>query len=237
MVKGAVAAAHEPLIEPRLLSPPQPVLAAKVAVVMVLVDRVDEPTLIHGQAQRMKSVIWPMFDNKYLQQRSVGFKLLLPIELRDLLYRESSDFFQEARLDKQNMVDRLSWSGATLYDISTNRLRACRKQPVDEPVPALSDAGGELGAGSASASGETATAPTLTDLFEQDVTRDMLVDALDQMHQPRDAFKFLYSVIQEHCTTVPDDQANYRIPRLTLEAVRRNQAQRVQDLSRGVAPA
>jgi len=193
--------------------------------ILVLVDRVDEPTLIHGQAERMKSVIWPMFDNKYLQQRAVGFKLLLPIELRDHLYRESSDFFQEARLDKQNLVDRLSWSGATLYDISSNRLRACQKS-----ASATGDSQGD------GFSAEK-TAATLTDLFDQDVTREMLVDALDQMHQPRDAFKFLYSVIQEHCTSVPDDQANYRIARLTLDAVRRNQAQRVQDLSRGVAPA
>ncbi len=179
--------------------------------VMVLVDRVDEPTLVCGHAQRMRSVVWPMLDNKFLQQDGVGVKLLLPLELRHLLHKESADFFQEARLDKQNLVDRLTWSGATLYDLCTTRLRACRKENPDTAY--------------------------LTDLFDQDVTREMLIDALEQMHQPRDAFKFLYTVIQEHCRMMTQDQAAYRIPRLTLESARRQQSQRVQELHRGLAPA
>ena len=65
----------------------------------------------------------------------------------------------------------------------------------------------------------------------------MLVDALDQMHQPRDVFKFLYALIQEHCRGVSQDEADYHIPRSTLETVRRLQSQRVQDLQRGLAPA
>lgn len=177
----------------------------------VLVDRVDEPTVVSGDAERMKAIIWPMFDNQFLQQERIGFKLLLPIELRYLLHRESPQFFQEARLDKQNMIDRLSWSGAMLYDLCSSRLRACHKNEA-----------GDL---------------ALTDLFEQDVTQAMLVDALDQMHQPRDAFKFLYGVIQEHCRLVPEDEANYRIARLTLESVRRGQAQRVHELYRGLIPS
>lgn len=182
--------------------------------VIVLVDRVDEPTLISGHPDRMRPVVWPILDNKFLQQDHVGVILLLPIELRYLVQRESSEFYQHARLDKQSMIDRLSWSGATLYDLCTARLRACRS----------TSAGGESPLG-------------LTDLFEPEVTREMLIDALDQMHQPRDAFKFLYAVIQEHCRTVPEDQPQWRIPRLTLEGVRRGQSQRVQELFRGLAPA
>lgn len=178
---------------------------------MVLVDRVDEPTVVAGDAERMKNIIWSMFDNKFLQQERVGFKLLLPIELRHLLRRETQQFFQEARLDKQNMIDRLSWSGATLYDLCSSRLRACRP---DEAQPIA-----------------------LRDLFEEDVNPAMLVDALDQMHQPRDAFKFLYAVIQEHCRLVPQDEAKYQIARLTLESVRRDQSQRVQELYRGLTPS
>jgi len=212
--------ASEPLPEPgvgsrearyqlthRLLSILQPLGYVSL---LVLIDRVDEPTLITGRAERMQQVIWPMFDNKFLQQEGVGLKLLLPIELRRALFRESPEFFQEARLDKQHLVDRLSWSGAVLYDLCSRRLRACRG--VEEDF-------------------------YLTDLFDEDVSRDLLVDALDQMHQPRDAFKFLYQVIQEHCRMVPDDQAKFLIPRLTLEAVRRQQAQRVQELQRGLTPA
>lgn len=184
---------------------------------IVLVDRVDEPTLISGNAQRMRSVIWPMFDNKFLQQDRVGLILLLPIELRYMVQRESAEFFQHARLDKQSLIDRLSWSGTTLYDLCSARMRACRASSGD----------GQDGQGAAN----------LTDLFEPDVTRAMLIDALDQMHQPRDAFKFLYAVIQEHCRTVAEDEPAYRIPRLILESVRKAQSQRVQELFRGLAPA
>ena len=77
----------------------------------------------------------------------------------------------------------------------------------------------------------------LTDLFAPDVSLQILVDALDQMHQPRDAFKFLYDVIQEHCRLAPGDDASFKIARLTCDAVRRTQSQRVQELHRGLAPA
>lgn len=178
---------------------------------MVLVDRVDEPTVISSNADRMRSVLWPMLDNKFLQQPGMGIKMLLPIELRHMLVRESPTFFQEARLDKQNLVERLTWSGATLFDLCTSRLRACQKEGAD-PI-------------------------YLTDLFEANVSRELVVDALDQMHQPRDAFKFLYSVIQEHCRMVPEDEGKPLIAKITLETVRRDQAQRVQELYRGLSPA
>jgi len=178
----------------------------------VVIDRVDEPTLISGKADRMRSLVWPMLDNKFLQQDRVGLKMLLPIELRYMLYRESSDFFQGARLDKQNLIDRLSWSGATLYDMCSSRLRACSDRHETQPI-------------------------SLTDLFETDVTREMLIDALDQMQQPRDAFKFLYNVIQEHCRMSPQDQLRFKIAQLTVDTVRRAQSQRVQELQRGLAPA
>ena len=178
---------------------------------MVLVDRVDEPTLVSGQGSRMKQIIWPMLDNKFLQQIDIGFKLLLPIELRHLLRRETAEFFQEARLDKQNLIDRLSWSGATLYDLCSQRLNTCRN-PDQEPL-------------------------SLVGLFAEDVSREMVIDALDQMLQPRDAFKFLYAVLQEHCKMVPQENPEYRIPKLTLESIRRIHSQRVQELQRGLTPS
>lgn len=179
--------------------------------VMVVVDRVDEPTLVSGHPDVMKSIIWPMLDNKFLQQDAVGLKLLLPIELRHMLRRESAEFFQEARLDKQNLIEHLMWSGPMLYDLCSARLRACQA-PDSHPV-------------------------YLTDLFDPEVSRESLVDALEQMHQPRDAFKFLYSVIQEHCRAMPDDKARFTIPRQILENVRRDQSQRVQEFYRGLTPA
>ncbi|MEM9881385.1 MAG: hypothetical protein AAF800_00520 [Planctomycetota bacterium] len=179
---------------------------------VVLIDRVDEPTAVAGDAGKMRDLIWPMFDNKFLKQEGIGLKLLLPIELSYLLNKEGPSFFQEARLDKQNMIDKLTWSGATLYDLCSSRLNACRSATQTEPIG-------------------------LTDFFEDNVGRETLIDALDQMHQPRDAFKFVYNVIQEHCQLLPEDAADYHINRLTLETVRRTQSQRVQELYRGLTPA
>jgi len=178
---------------------------------MVLIDRVDEPTLVGGDVDRMRAVIWPLLNNKFLQQEGLGVKMLLPIELRHALFKESSAFFQEARLDKQSLVERLGWTGAMLYDLCDSRLRACR--PADaEPM-------------------------SLLDLFAEDVTRRDLVDALDQMHQPRDAFKFIYRCLSEHCSNVTRDQSEWRVPRLVLEAVKKQESDRVQQLYRGIRPA
>ncbi len=277
---------------------------------MVLVDRVDEPAAVTGKPERMRPIIWPMLDNKFLQQEKFGLKLLLPLELNHLLHRESSDFFQEARLDKQNLVDRLTWSGTTLYDLCNTRLKACLGSaiasrsrlsavtPANDPTPAHTEIespptmGDDVELGDASPEDATRqfdewstpddesaaieveqpvtteleppvespaapqpaparvaleppeppepagqSASTVLDLFTDDVNRQLMVDALDQMQQPRDAFKFLYMVIQEHCRNTTDDDDAYHIPKLTLETIRRQQAQRVQDLQRGVAPA
>ena len=183
--------------------------------VIIVVDRIDEPTLVSGDPDRMRSIVWPMMSSKFLQMDSVGLKLLLPIELRHLLFRESSVFFQEARLDKQNLIENLSWTGATLYDLCTARMRACRVQD-NRPL-------------------------TLGDLFDEDVRKQDVIDALEQMRQPRDAFKLIYQCIQERCATVTEDQAEadgaWRIPRLILETVRRRQADRVLQLTRGMSPA
>lgn len=180
---------------------------------IVIIDRVDEPALLVGDAARMRAVIWPLFSNTLLQVEGMGVKMLLPIELRHELMRESASFFQEARLDKQSLVERLAWSGAMLYDLCNARVRACLHNDVKQPGPAL------------------------TDFFEETVTRQDLVDALDQMAQPRDAFKMLYQCIAEHCSNVTEDQASWRIPRLVLETVRKQQAERVQMLHRGLRPA
>lgn len=178
---------------------------------LVVIDRVDEPSLISGNPEAMRALIWPLLSNKFLQMDGVGVKMLLPIELRHALYRESSAFFQEARLDKQNLVDRLSWTGAMLYDLCDARLKACL-EPGAKPI-------------------------TLVDLFAEDVTERDLVDALDQMHQPRDAFKFLYQCLSEHCSNVTAQEQAWRVPRLVLESVRKQQSERVQQLYRGISPA
>ncbi|CAE7676805.1 unnamed protein product [Symbiodinium necroappetens] len=185
--------------------------ASGISGVLVVMDRIDEPTLVNGDANRMRAVIWPMLNNKFLQQSSIGFKLLLPLELRYELLRETSAFFQEARLDKQSLVERLAWTGTMLYDLCTERLNACR---------------------------QAGTSPmSLLDLFDESVTRQDLIDALDQMQQPRDAFKLVYHCIQEHCSAVPEDASMWKIPRHVLDTTRKQQAERVQAFYRGLRPA
>lgn len=178
---------------------------------VVVIDRVDEPTLVSGDPERMRAIVWPLLNNKFLQHEGLGVKLLLPIELRHLLFKESSAFFQEARLDKQSLVERLAWSGAALYDLCDARLKACRPASA----PALS----------------------LRDLFDADVTKDDIAAALDQVHQPRDAFKLLYRCMAEHCAGVTRDAGSFQIAALLLETVKRQESERVQGLHRGIRPA
>lgn len=179
--------------------------------ILIVIDRVDEPTLINGDPERMRSVIWPLLNNKFLQLEKVGIKMLLPIELRHAIFKESSSFFQEARLDKQNLIERLSWTGAMLYDLCNARLGVCRPANA-EPI-------------------------SLIDLFDEDVSRGDLVEALNNMQQPRDAFKFMYRLLSEHCASVTVEDGEWKIACHTLDRVRRDEAERVMQLQRGIRPA
>jgi hypothetical protein len=186
--------------------------------VVVVLDRADEPPLIQGDPDRMKAVVWPLLSNRFLQLEGWAFKLLLPIELRHQLVRESAAFFQDARMDKQSLIEALGWSGVTLYDLANQRLLACR--PPDAPPAAL------------------------IDLFAPDVTREHLIDALEQMRQPRDAFKLLYQCVQDHCNAATLDASTpategpgpFRISKATLDAARRAQVERVRQVTLGVRP-
>lgn len=190
--------------------------------VVVVIDRLDEPTLINGEADRMRAVAWPLLNNKFLQLEGVGFKMLLPVELRWSLLKESQDFFQSARLDKQNLIEQLSWTGPMLYDLCSARVNAC--------IP---------GDGSSALRSEEDSQQArvrLIDLFDEDVSREDIVAALSDVAQPRDAFKLMYACIAEHCARVTEDDIDARIPRHVLETVRKAQSERVQMVQRGVRP-
>jgi hypothetical protein len=203
--------------------------------IVVVIDRVDEPPLIQGDPEAMRAVVWPMLSNRFLQLDGFAFKLLLPIELRHQLMRESAAFFQDARLDKQSLIEQLAWTGVSLYDLCNQRLRACTV-PTDA----------------------TSTEPPieLLDLFAPDVTREMLVEALESVRQPRDAFKMLYQCLSEHCIAtlqaqsanakLPDTLANapstpthhnFQISKRTLEMVKKAHIERLRQLALGIRPA
>jgi hypothetical protein len=159
--------------------------------ILVLVDRVDEPYLINGSTDLMKALVWPMFDNKFLKHPGLGLKMLLPAELELLIDRESRDFHQRARLDKQNLIRSLSWTGQSLYDMANARIAAC------------------------AAEGQS---PKITDLFD-DVDARRLMDAFGMLRVPRHLFKFMYRLFTAHCNAHTEDQPSWKISSTTFESV------------------
>jgi hypothetical protein len=159
--------------------------------VVVLVDRVDEPHLITGSVEHMKALVWSMLDNKFLKQPGLGLKLLLPRELADYMHREDRDFYQRARLDKQNMIPSLEWTGEALYDLANARIRSC---------------------------GEGGKKPNLRSLLDDSISDQRLIDSFRSLRVPRHLFKFLYRLLVAHCNAYTDDKPVWRISRETFEA-------------------
>ena len=158
---------------------------------VVLVDRVDEPYLINGSPELMRALLWPMLDNKFLKQPGFGLKMMLPIELSHYIEREDRDFYQRARLDKQNMIPSLEWTGEALYDIANGRIRGC------------------------AADGQQ---PALTNWFDDTVSEQRLLDALRILRVPRHLFKFLYRLLVAHSSAHTDQSPSWKISRETFES-------------------
>ena len=113
--------------------------------IVVLIDRVDEPQQIEGDPRKMRALIWPLLDHKFLRHPGIGVKLLLPIELAYYLEKEDKEFYDRARPDKLNMIKPLRWTGPSLYDLASDRLRACRLVPSANGEPRGDGAGAHLG--------------------------------------------------------------------------------------------
>ncbi len=161
--------------------------------VVVLVDRVDEPHLVNGSPERMRDLLWPMFDNKFLKHPGIGFKLLLPIDVVYYLNREEKEFYERSRLDKQNLISSLDWTGESLYDVANRRIAACSDQ----------------------ASAGTAT--NVRGLFEESITDNELIGVFARLRVPRHLFKFMYRLLVEHCGRYPEDNPRWEIGRETLQ--------------------
>jgi hypothetical protein len=160
--------------------------------IIILVDRVDEPHLINGSAEQMRALLWSMLDNKFLKHPGLGFKLLLPIELSRFIEREEREFYERSRLDKQNMIPSLEWTGEALYDVANARIRACAADGAS---------------------------PSLPDLFEPAVTQQRLIEALRSLRVPRHLFKFMYRLLTAHCNAYTDDAPSWRISSERFESV------------------
>lgn len=160
--------------------------------ILVLMDRLDEPHMINGQAELMRAFLWPLLDNKFLKHPGVGIKMMLPIELRRFIDREDRDFYQRSRLDKQNMIPSLQWTGSALYDLANSRIAAV------------------------AADGKS---PGLRSLFDDSVTDQRLIEGFKSLRVPRHLFKFLYRLLVDHCNAHTDDHPEYQISNHSFESV------------------
>jgi hypothetical protein len=140
----------------------------------------------------MRDLIWPLFDNKFLKHPGLAFKLLLPAVVSGFLSKEEKEFYERSRLDKQNLIRDLSWSGQSLYDIANDRVKACKKL-TDKPVG-------------------------IRDFFAPTITDVELINVFERLRAPRHLFKFLYRVLVDHCSKYTDDKPNWAIQPETLQA-------------------
>jgi hypothetical protein len=160
---------------------------------VVLVDRVDEPHLVNGAPERIKELVWPMFDNKFLKHPKIAFKLLLPEAVAGYVGREEKTFYERSRLDKQNLVPSLNWTGQGLYDVCNDRIRACAKLAEGRP-------------------------PSVQDFFESTISQPELIGIFERLRAPRHLFKFLYRLLVDHCSKYTEDAPQWTIRRDTLTA-------------------
>jgi hypothetical protein len=160
---------------------------------VILVDRLDEPHLINGKPELMKAVLWPMLDNKFLKQPGIGLKMLLPSELTRYVQKEDRDFFQRARLDKQNVIQSLEWTPEAIIDLADERMISCQAKD--------------------------SVAGRLMDLFDDTVSRTRVLEIMRTLRVPRRAFKFLYAVVTEHCASHAGGEPRWQISSNILEPV------------------
>ncbi len=158
--------------------------------IIVLMDRVDEPHMTGGKPELMRRFVWPLLDNKMLKHPGVGFKLMLPEELYRDTERESREFHERARLDKQNVIPAFAWTGESMYDLVRARMLACAADGAD---------------------------PQPRDLFDDTLSYERMLTAFESLRVPRHLFRFLYRVVSEHCNKHSDAAPSYKIGASTFE--------------------
>ncbi|MBI5095912.1 MAG: hypothetical protein HZB26_26195 [Candidatus Hydrogenedentes bacterium] len=140
--------------------------------IVVVVDKVDEPLQINGDPGKMFHLVKPLLNNKVLQTKELTFKLLLSLEIDKEIQKQGDDFDKVFRPDKANLIRPLTWTGEHLYEMLTERARACFTDSA------------------------RAATFSLSDVFEDSIDRGAIVTELDKTRIPRTATKFL-----GHCLT------------------------------------
>lgn len=165
----------------------------------VLVDRVDEPTLLSDSPDGMRGFVSRILDIKLLQLPRLALKLFLPIEMEGLWHSASPEQLRRMRLDKSNLVPELQWTGRELYEIANQRLQASLVQGSERRE--------------------------LAHLLADDLPIDEVLETLSSLATPRYAFGFLSEVFVTYVKDLPDalpeGDPRWRLPRTHFEVVRR----------------
>jgi hypothetical protein len=182
----------------------------------VLMDRIDEATLLSGRAELMRPFVESLLEHRLLQFERLALKLFLPIELARLYLGASPEDLKSMRLDKANSIPELRWTGQELAQVAAQRLRAVRPPDTPPETP-----GGRL-----------------SDYFDEDVTDDDLRDTLGELGTPRLAFGFLGAVLAEHARELSDDldeeSDEWRVPRRRFDILRASWLDRARGLRRAL---
>ncbi len=157
--------------------------------IVVVLDKVDEPSMIQGDYEAMGRFIQPLWNNKLLQTSGIQFKMLLPAQLYRTIRKADSDLLNAARLDKANMIHPLTWSGEALYEILSERAAVCKKQRQDLEFD-------------------------LHALFDPQISRDLLIDTLGRLRMPRYAAKFMNRLVAEACQVILGEDTREQPPRI-----------------------
>lgn len=93
--------------------------------VYLLVDRVDEPTSIKGDPEKMRELVTPILDDQLFQIDHLGIILFLPYELHDLK--------KYYRSDRIKTISSINWSPDNMIRLIEKRMNVGRK-PGTPPI-------------------------------------------------------------------------------------------------------
>ncbi|QDV09133.1 hypothetical protein Poly30_46900 [Planctomycetes bacterium Poly30] len=182
----------------------------------VLMDRIDEATVLSGRADLMRPFVESLLEHRLLQFEGMALKLFLPIELSRLYLGASPDALKSMRLDKASSIPELRWTGQELSQVAAQRLRAVRPDgtPLEEP------------------------GARLMDFFAEEIDENQVRETLSELGTPRLAFGFLGALMAEHARELsddlPQDDPAWRIPQRRFEILRASWLDRARGLRRAL---
>lgn len=161
---------------------------------VVVIDKIDEPTYVSGDYERMADFIKPLWNNKLLQTDGLHFKMLIPAQLHKTIRKADERLLNTARLDKMNRIYPFTWSGTHLYEMLSERMTACSKDGAPQ---------------------------RLDRLFAPDIERREIIAQLERVRIPRYAGKLMNSLVAAGCDALFDENTEPQTPQITREVFHR----------------